>query len=142
MPRRGTDWLVEPCAAELYEVPENLTAQKIRDFPGGFSVFDFQVGAHESASRSGERFSVKARFEKCRNTLCISSFSNRRIGGKDPPKCADAFARCCLIIKAGPWQDCTPFFEYALHPLPIQPARKRLPRGTRGGLLSAAWFPT
>ena len=40
------------------------------------------------------------------------------------------------------WQDCTPFFEYRLHPLPLQPAQKRLPHGTQGGLLSAAWFPT
>ena len=45
-------------------------------------------------------------------------------------------------IKTGAWQDCTPFFECTLHPLPTQPARKRLPRGTQGGLLSAAWFPT
>ena len=42
----------------------------------------------------------------------------------------------------GPWQDCTPFSECAPHPLPAQPARKRLPHGTQGGLLSAAWFPT
>ena len=60
---------------------------------------------HNSASRFGERFFVKSRFEKCRNPVCtrkghaasvrllrrqrlrnISSFSNRRIGGKDPSK--------------------------------------------------------
>ena len=29
----------------------------------------------------GERFFVKTRFEKRRNTVCISRFSNRRIGG-------------------------------------------------------------
>ena len=40
------------------------------------------------------------------------------------------------------WQDCTPFSECAPHPLPAQPARKRRPHGTQGGLLSAAWFPT
>ena len=39
-------------------------------------------------------------------------------------------------------QDCTPFFEWMLHPLPGQPAPKRQPCGTQGGLLSAAWFPT
>ena len=33
--------------------------------------------------------------EKRRNTVCISNFSNRRIGGKDPPKCEDAIVRCC-----------------------------------------------
>ena len=43
---------------------------------------------------------------------------------------------------SGTQSDCTPSIEYALHPLPIQPARKRLPHGTQGGLLSAAWFPT
>ena len=76
---------------------------------------------HNSASRFGERFFVKPRFEKRRNTLCtrkghaasvrllrrqrlrnISSFSNRRIGGKDPPKRADAIVRCCLIPPRGP----------------------------------------
>ena len=51
---------------------------------------------HNSASRFGERFFAKSRFEKCRNTVCISSFSNHRIGGKDPPKRADAIVRCCL----------------------------------------------
>ena len=69
---------------------------------------------HNSASRFDERFFVKARFEKRRNTVCtrkghaasvrllrrqrlrnISSFSNRRIGGKDPSKRADAIVRCC-----------------------------------------------
>ena len=32
----------------------------------------------------GERFFVKTRLEKRGNTVCISRFSNRRIGGKDP----------------------------------------------------------
>ena len=55
-----------------------------------------EAAPHNSASRSGERFFAKARFEKRRNTVCISSFSNHRIGGKDPPKRADAIVRCCL----------------------------------------------
>ena len=38
----------------------------------------------KSAAVDGERFFVKTRFEKRRNTVCISRFSNRRIGGKDP----------------------------------------------------------
>ena len=38
----------------------------------------------KSAAVDGERFFVKTRFGKRRNTLCISRFSNRRIGGKDP----------------------------------------------------------
>ena len=74
-----------------------------------------EAAPHNSASRFGERFFAKARFEKRRNPVCtrkghaasvrllrrqrlrnISSFSNRRIGGKDPPKRAGAIARCCL----------------------------------------------
>ena len=47
------------------------------------------------ASRFGERFFVKARLEKRRNTVCISNFSNYRIGGKDPAKREDAIVRCC-----------------------------------------------
>ena len=31
----------------------------------------------------GERFCSKLRFGKRRNTLCISSFSNRKVGTKD-----------------------------------------------------------
>ena len=81
------------------------------------SVPSFKAAPHNSASRFGERFFAKPRFEKRRNTGCtrkghaasvrllrrqrlrnISSFSNRRIGGKDPPKRADAIARCCPVI--------------------------------------------
>ena len=51
------------------------------------------------ASRFGERFFVKAGLEKRRNTVCISSFSNHRIGGKDPAKREDAIVRCCLKKK-------------------------------------------
>ena len=47
------------------------------------------------ASRFDERFFVKARLEKRRNAVCISSFSNYRIGGKDPAKREDAIVRCC-----------------------------------------------
>ena len=54
-----------------------------------------EAAPHNSASRFGERFFVKSRFGKCRNTVCISNFSNRRIGGKDPAKRKDAIARCC-----------------------------------------------
>ena len=76
-----------------------------------------EAAPHNSASRSGERFFAKARFEKRRNPVCtrkghaasvrllrrqrlrnISSFSNRRIGGKDPSKRADAIVRCCLNL--------------------------------------------
>ena len=66
----------------------------------------FKAAPHNLASRFGERFFVKSRFEKRRNTVCISSFSNCGIGGKDPPKCADTIVRCCpitMIIVFGMW---------------------------------------
>ena len=50
-----------------------------------------------SAIRFSERFFVKSRFEKCRNTACISNFSNRRIAGKDLSKRESAIAQCWLI---------------------------------------------
>ena len=50
-----------------------------------------------SAIRFSERFFVKSRFEKCRNTACISNFSNRRIAGKDLSKREGAIAQCWLI---------------------------------------------
>ena len=56
----------------------------------------FRAAPHNSASRFGERFFAKARFETCRNPVCISNVSNRSIGGKDPAKRVDAIARCCL----------------------------------------------
>ena len=51
---------------------------------------------HNLTSRFGEKFSARSRFEKRGNTACISSFSNRRIGEKDPPKRVGAIAWCCL----------------------------------------------
>ena len=50
-----------------------------------------------SAIRFSERFFVKSRFEKCRNTACISNFSNRRIAGKDLSKREGAIVQCWLI---------------------------------------------
>ena len=76
------------------------------------SIFSKEV-LIKSAVVDGERFSVKTRFEKWRNTLCISHFSNRSIGEKDPPSAAgDLFRdslKCCpifhhLSVKLGlPW---------------------------------------
>ena len=43
----------------------------------------------KSAAVDGERFFVKTRFEKRRNTVCISSFSNCTVGAKDPLTAAD-----------------------------------------------------
>ena len=70
-------------------------------YPGWvFVKRKFKATPHNSASRFGERFFAKPRFEKRRNTVCISSFSNRRIGGKDPAKRADAIVRGCLTKKS------------------------------------------
>ena len=54
----------------------------------------------KSTAVDGERFFVKTRFEKWRNTLCISHFSNRRIGGKDPASAvADLFRGPLVQLK-------------------------------------------
>ena len=55
----------------------------------------FRAAPHNSARDSSERFCSKIKFEKRRNTLCISSFSNCNIGTKDPLMSADAIVRCC-----------------------------------------------
>ena len=44
-----------------------------------------------------ERFYSKSKFGKRRNTVCISSFTNCRIGGKDPAKAADTIMQDCPI---------------------------------------------
>ena len=59
------------------------------------NIQKYRAAPRNLASRFGERFFVKARLEKRRNTVCISSFSNYRIGGKDPAKREDAIVRCC-----------------------------------------------
>ena len=51
---------------------------------------------HNSARGFDKRFCSKIKFGKHRNTVCISSFSNCKIGAKDPAKAADAIVRCCL----------------------------------------------
>ena len=38
----------------------------------------------KSARAVSERFCTKLRFENRRNTFCISRFSNRKVGKKDP----------------------------------------------------------
>ena len=61
------------------------------------NIQKYRAAPRNLASRFGERFFVKARLEKRRNTVCISSFSNHRIGGKDPAKREGAIAQCWLI---------------------------------------------
>ena len=48
---------------------------------GGFS---FKEALIKSARAGSERFCSQARFGKWRNTVCISHFSNRSLGAKDP----------------------------------------------------------
>ena len=52
----------------------------------------------KSVAVDGERFFVKTRFEKRRNTVCISRFSNRRIGGKDPSSAVGDLFRGSLVV--------------------------------------------
>ncbi len=47
----------------------------------------------------GERFCSKLRFGKRRNTLCISSFSNRKVGTKDS-LCADGYLFRVSLVKS------------------------------------------
>ena len=51
----------------------------------------------KSAIADDERFCPKLKFEKCRNTECISSFSNCEVGAKDPSAAADDFIIGSLI---------------------------------------------
>ena len=53
----------------------------------------------KSAAVDGERFFVKTRFEKRGNTVCISRFSNRRIGGKDPSSAVGDLFRGSLMYR-------------------------------------------
>ena len=53
----------------------------------------------KSAAVDGERFFVKTRFEKRWNTVCISRFSNRRIGGKDPSSAVGDLFRGSLYLE-------------------------------------------
>ena len=49
-----------------------------------FSAGKSREALIKSARAGSERFCSQARFEKRRNTVCISRFSNRRLGAKDP----------------------------------------------------------
>ena len=61
----------------------------------------FRAAPHNSARDSSERFCPKIKLGKRRNTGCISSFSNCKIGVKDPLLSADAIVRCCLRKSCG-----------------------------------------
>ena len=77
----------------------------------------------KSAAVDGERFFVKTRFEKRGNTVCISRFSNRRIGGKDPSSAVGDLFRGSFISQASaPAQPASG--RCRTHPLPA-PAPQR-----------------
>ena len=58
----------------------------------------FKEALIKSAAVDGERFFVKTMFERRRNAACISRFSNRRIGGKDPSSAVGDLFRGSLDI--------------------------------------------
>ena len=67
---------------------------------------------NKSARAVGEGFCSKLRFENRRNTLCISRFSNRKVGTKDTlPAAADLF-RASLVHSFAPRDS---YVQYALH---------------------------
>ncbi len=72
--------LAEAINAYLYTLP----AEARSIFIGRYYFADSKEALIKSAAVDGERFFVKTRLEKRGNTVCISRFSNRRIGGKDP----------------------------------------------------------
>ena len=53
-------------------------------FSGEYEIFLIREALNKSARAVSERFCSKLRFENRRNTLCISRFSNRKVGTKDP----------------------------------------------------------
>ena len=53
-------------------------------FSGEYEVFLIREALNKSARAVSEGFCSKLRFENRRNTLCISRFSNRKVGTKDP----------------------------------------------------------
>ena len=51
---------------------------------------------HNEARAFIERFCLKTKFRKRRNTVCIVSFLNCRIGAKNPVKSADELCGIAL----------------------------------------------
>ena len=83
MPQRAR-WLYAVRTETGRRAVARRPAAVIANFAGGF-----KEALIKWARAFGERVWRKTRFEKGRNTLCISSFSNRRIAPKAPPKAAD-----------------------------------------------------
>ena len=101
---RGAGSTMDTISQDLPNCKGRMTGSdrkgKNRAYPGKFQdmpCFYCRAAPHNSARDSSERFCPKIKFGKRRNTLCISSFSNCKIGAKDPLLSADAIMRCCLI---------------------------------------------
>ena len=65
-------------------------------FSGEYEIFLIREALNESARAVSERFCHELRFENRRNTLCISRFSNRKVGTKDPLSAAADLFRASL----------------------------------------------
>ena len=65
----------------------------------GRGVIFFREALIKSSRVDSEIFFVKPRFGKRRNTGCLSSFPNRKIGGKDSLSAAEDFFRVSLVIQ-------------------------------------------
>ena len=86
----------------------------------------FRVYLIKSVAVDGERFFVKTRFEKRGNTVCISRFSNRRIGGKDPSSAVGDLFRGSFISQASaPAQPASGSFCFRHRPQPMGAAAPR-----------------
>ena len=84
-------WAQRPQIAGMTATQKNCAAGCSRSFLPKCrkALRIYSETPNQSARAFGERFWHKTRLEKRRNTLCISSFSSRRIGAKDPAKAAD-----------------------------------------------------
>ena len=65
-------------------------------FSGEYEIFLIREALNKSARAVSEGFCSKLRFENRRNTLCISRFSNRKVGTKDPLSAAADLFRASL----------------------------------------------
>ena len=66
---------------------------KIPRFPEMRYPFRHREPLIKSARAVSERFFGQSRYRKRRNTVCISRFRYRRVGGKDPLTAADDLFR-------------------------------------------------
>lgn len=61
------------------------------------SVCTVREALIKSTRTGSERFCLQTRYGKCGNTVCISHFSYRRLGVKDPLSAEDDLFRGSLI---------------------------------------------